>query len=474
MGLAGEEFIRSDQTHSMKRMERSQIRWSKLWSRISRWLVVVTFIGASVCASPAAQRSDDSFDRWGKSRAAPIRTVEFSESVADLRRIKPIIGAARVVALGEPAHGAHEPLAFRNRLFRYLVEELGFTAIAIESGLPESRPLFDFVADGKGDLGQLLRSSFTCGAPSQENEELLRWMREYNADTAHTRKIRYYAIDVGRCGQGTPLATENALAYLARVDSASSQRLRAVFQPFLKRLGLGDAPPLSQAESDGLSAAIEDLLALLERERPAFIAASSETDYHWAHRNAMAARQAHRQYRVRPTEPPGGGFPPSAWRSSSQRGAAMADNVRWVLEREGPTGRVLVFAHNAHIKNASTEGGIWSAFERPPTVMGQHLRSALGADLIIIGVSSARNGTGLPAASQETGSLDAALARVGPSRFILDLRAARTDSAVTSWLAERRALRANFTSFLTLSPIVAFDALLFIDTLTPARAAAPQ
>ena len=318
---------------------------------------------------------------------------------------------------------------------------------------------------------QIIRENITCGGgESRENEELVRWIREYNANAAHPRKVRFYAIDVGRCGQGTPLASENALTYLSRVDPVSGQRLQATFQPYLNHLSAGDAPPLSQAESDGLSAAIEDLLALLERERPAFIAATSETDYQWAHRNAMAARQAHRQYRVRPTPPPGGGLPPSAWRSSSQRAAAMADNVQWALEREGPTGRILVFAHNAHIKNASTEGGIWSAFERPASVMGQHLRLALGADLVIIGTSSARNGAGLPAASAESDSLDAALARVGPPRFLLDLRAARANRAVAAWLAERRALRAN-SSHMMLSPSAAFDALLFIDTLTPAGAA---
>ena len=437
--------------------------------RVRRWLVVVALLAALIGAHAAAQQGGDPFERWAKAHAIPIQTVEPGSSVADLRRLKPIIGNARVVALGEPAHGAHEPLAFRNRLFRYLVEESGFTAIAIESGLPESRPLFDFVANGQRTAEQAVRESFSCGPASRENEELAQWMREYNANAAHPRKIRFYAIDVGRCGQGAPLATENALAYLARVDPASAEQLRAAIQPYLDRLAPANAPPLSQAESDGLSAALEDVLALLERERPAFIAATSEADYQWAHRNAMAARQAHRQYRVRPL----GGLP-TAWRASSQRDAAMADNVRWVLEREGPTGRILVFAHNAHIKNARTEGGIWSDFERPATVMGQHLRSVLGGELLIIGTSSARNGTGLPTATLESSSLDASLARVGQPRFLLDLRASRADRAAAAWLAERRALRANFTTFMTLSPGAAFDALLFINTLTPARAAAPQ
>jgi erythromycin esterase len=427
-----------------------------------------------MCAHPGAQQGGDSFERWAKAHAIQLQTVELKSDLGDMRQLKSLIGTARVVALGEPAHGAHEPLAFRNRLLRYLVEESGFTAIAIESGLPESRPIHDFVAGGPGDARQVVRANLTCGGgESQENEELAQWIREYNAKVTASRKVQFYAIDVGRCGQGTPLATENALNYLSRVDPMSGQRLRSAFKPYLDRLSAPDAAPLSQAESDGLSASIEDLLAMLERERPVFISATSETDYQWAHRNAMAARQAHRQYRVRPTEPAGGGVPPSAWRPSSQRDAAMADNVRWVLEQEGPQGRILVFAHNAHIKNSSTEGGIWNAFERPPTVMGQHLRSVLGADLVIIGMSSAQNGAGLPTASLEPGGLDAALSRVGLPLFLLDLRSARSDPAVSAWLAERRALRANFTTFLTVSPSAAFDALLFVNTLTPARAA-PQ
>lgn len=60
---------------------------------------------------------------------------------------------------------------------------------------------------------------------------------------------------------------------------------------------------------------------------------------------------------------------------------------------------------------------------------------------------------------------------VGPPLFLLDLRAARGDRAVTAWLSERRTLRANFETFLTMSPGTAFDALLFINTLTPVRVA---
>jgi erythromycin esterase len=440
---------------------------SQLFVRQS--LVSIALIVLAMCSHSDAQQTSEDFERWAKTQASPIKSVELGSDLADLRPFKSIIGSARVVALGEPAHGAHEPLAFRNKLFRYLVEELGFTTISLEGGLPESRLIYDFVAGGSVTMEQVLRNGFSCGSGDiKEHEELIRWMRDYNANPGHARKLRFYAIDVGRCGQGTPLAYENALTYLTRVDPESGKRQRATLQPYLDRLAEGDAKPLSKTESDGLSAAIEDLLALLERERPAFIAASSENDYQWAHRNAVTSRQAHRQYRVLPTSPPpGGGIPPSVWRPLSQRNAAMADNVRWVMDREGSSARMLLAAHYGHIKNAPTEGGIWSAFERPATVMGQHLRSALGSDLVILGISSSKNGEGLPPASAEPNSLDATLARVGPTPFFLDLRPARSNQIVSAWLAERRPMRAN-SSFMLLSPIAAFDALVYIDTLTPA------
>ena len=65
------------------------------------------------------------------------RQVEANGDATDLIPLKSLVGAARVVALGEPTHGAHEPLAFRNRLIRFLVEQMGFTAVALETGFTE-------------------------------------------------------------------------------------------------------------------------------------------------------------------------------------------------------------------------------------------------------------------------------------------------------------------------------------------------
>src|SRR5690606_29966942 len=122
-------------------------------------------LAALLGATPvvAAKPHDAAFVAWAKAHAAPLPACASIEKGADYRVIAASLGTARVLALGEPVHGAHEPLALRSCLFRYLVEEQGFTAIALEAGLHESRRLHDYVAGGAGDVHEVARSGFTWG-----------------------------------------------------------------------------------------------------------------------------------------------------------------------------------------------------------------------------------------------------------------------------------------------------------------------
>jgi hypothetical protein len=148
------------------------------WLLISRRLVPVALITISMCVHSKTQKGRDGFESWAKAQVSPIKSVELESDLSDLRPLKAMIGTARVVALGEPTHGAHEPLALRNKIFRYLVEELGFTTIALEGGLPESRLIHEYVAGGSGSLEHVLRDGFSCGIGEwKESEELVRWMR---------------------------------------------------------------------------------------------------------------------------------------------------------------------------------------------------------------------------------------------------------------------------------------------------------
>ncbi len=98
------------------------------------------------------QESAERFLGWAKQAAIPVCDVAAEYGFEDVDTLGDMIGDATVVGLSEAVHGGAEPLKFRNRLFEYLVQEKGFTAIALESGIVEGRTVHDYVQAGTGSL----------------------------------------------------------------------------------------------------------------------------------------------------------------------------------------------------------------------------------------------------------------------------------------------------------------------------------
>jgi hypothetical protein len=121
----------------------------------------------------------------------------------------------------------------------------------------------------------------------------------------------------------------------------------------------------------------------------------------------------------------------------------------------------VVFAHNGHVMNPFVEGAA-SDFRQPSAAMGAFLRPVLGRDLVVIGGTSG----GLPPARNDSAEVDAALARVGLPRFLLDLRSA--DGAALRWLSGPHTTRSN-NGVQIVNLRTAFDAVYFVDRLTSAR-----
>jgi erythromycin esterase len=425
-----------------------------------------------------AQQSSEAFEKWASARAIPLRTVEADGDMKDLLPLKSVVGGARVVAIGEPNHGTHEPLALRNRLIRFLVEQMGFTAVALETGFTESFALERFVAGSPGELHNTVRDNFSWGFGNfPENEELIQWIRGYNADTNHLGKLRFYGIDLSGAKDGAfpqaRRAVDFAITFLARGDSAAVQSIREKLEPCLKKFSTWNYASMSSAEREQLVAGFTEITATLERKRSSLVSLSSDEEYEWALHSVVVARQLNTMFEVSPTSPwTGPGIPPDAYRMTAARDSGMADNVCWALDREKPNGRLVVFAHNGHVMNSSMTGGIWSVYPQPPSVMGKFLRPVLGGDLVIIGGSSgaAPGGTSL---KDDPNNIDSAFAHLGISRFILDLRSAREDKAAFAWLSTPRSLHSNIETFVTVTPSEAFDALYFVDNLTGTRARKP-
>lgn len=419
--------------------------------------VALASLIVAVAPAAAAQEADRAVTRWIATHLVPLADE------GDLRGMRAMVGRARLVMLGEPAHGAHEPLAFRNQLFRALVEHSGFTAIALETGLPESVGLQAWIDGGEGDVRQVARNYFTWGfGDFEENIELLQWMQRFNARAARGQRLRIYGLDLG--GGNLPDTTrlvrslQGALEWLARADPAVAAWARV---------------RLTSKERDQQSAGIGDLVAELELQRVSEPAMRDVVAYEWALRSAVAARQLDAFLRAGvPRDRPADR---TRWdpRPMSARDAAMADNVRWVLEQEGERGRILVYAHNVHVMNATLVGGMWDAFTAPPPMMGRYVRAMLGSEAFIIGTSAASNGPGLPQPTIDPTGIDAVLARTGVRRFAIDLRAPARTETIARWLGAAHPLRANVTTHHLIAPDPSFDAMVYLGTLTRAHRSPP-
>ncbi|MFD0345734.1 erythromycin esterase family protein [Kitasatospora aburaviensis] len=101
--------------------------------------------GPTTAAADPAAAQRRAVVRALESVAQPLRTTEPGGRTADLRALGSMIGDAEVVGLGEATHGSHEFFAMKHRLFRYLVEEKGFTAFALETSWSSGLQIDEYV-----------------------------------------------------------------------------------------------------------------------------------------------------------------------------------------------------------------------------------------------------------------------------------------------------------------------------------------
>src|SRR5439155_2649475 len=81
--------------------------------------------------------------------------VPLTGASGDYDPLLDLIGDARFVLLGEASHGTHEFYAERARITRRLIEEKGFTAVAVEADWPDAYRVNRYVR-GAGDDGEAI------------------------------------------------------------------------------------------------------------------------------------------------------------------------------------------------------------------------------------------------------------------------------------------------------------------------------
>jgi erythromycin esterase len=340
-----------------------------------------------------------------------------------------VIGAlgdsVALLGFGEALHGGKELLVLRNQLFQRLVEASGYSAIAIESSFPRGPIVNEYVlGHGPASYAAVQETGFSHGFGKFEaNRELVEWMRHYNADPAHQRKLQFYGFD-----SPTDMTTDSprqtlhvALDYLSSVDSGSSQEYRNRIDPLLGQDSAWENPAAAldptqaigrSPEATALRIETEELISELCVRRPELVAKSDESRYLEAVHYAVVARQLLN-------------FHATLAQTSDKRqerllgirAAMMAENLAYIVSREQGRGNVLVFAHNTHLKRGKVQWQ-WGNETVSWWPVGSHLHEMFGRRYVVIGSAvgeSLANGIGQP----EAGTLEARFtSAAGPVRFI--------------------------------------------------------
>lgn len=410
---------------------------------------------------------------WARREGWPLAGVDPEGDLEDLEPLRDVVGDAQVVGLGESVHAISDFYRLKHRVLRFLVERLGFCVFALESGFAEGLVVDRWVQGGPGELDDVLRGGFTYNMGCcEEFAAQLAWMRDWNRAGREPR-LRYRGTDVPGWLGSPRRALDEVVDYLREVDPHLAVQVQESVVATIVRVEGRYAPDAiaryrasTGRDRDRLTAALADLVAAMERGRPAWSALTGHDRFEVALRCAVNAAQFDAYVRHASNE--GGGPPMQA------RDAAMAANIRWMLESVDRGQRIVVGAHNGHVQTAPL---LLPGHGAASSTAGMYLRAALGDGYRAIGTTFTRldeesaetvtEGAALPDAAP-AGTMDAVLAEVGAPLLLVDLRAVGRDRAAAAELAEIRTMRLQ-GEVAELPVGEAFDALVHVDAIHAMR-----
>ncbi len=358
----------------------------------------------------------------------------------------------------------HEFLQWHRQVTAQLLARRPVAAVVMETGLVEARAIDAWVSgetDTAPDFSRALsydwwRDTETIGA--------LRWRHAYNRGDDAAHRVHFYGMDMPADGGGSLRpALESVWHFLQGVDPAFADRSRAGLEPIARALdsdGPGTLPLYVSLgkRQDALRTQLQTLVDRMQSQGAVYRARSSPDAYDWALRLTRLALQTETALHV-------------GWNApSNPRDQAMTANVEWVLSREGARGVVVIWAHNLHVSRALIDGQLLNSRPTAVASLGQYLQHDLGSAYVPIGTAF-RLRADKAIRPADPLSVDGTLCSLRPfqySTYQLDIAGAPATGPVARWLAAPHAMRAE-DGYVVAPPGSAFDALVFFDTIHPAR-----
>ncbi len=280
----------------------------------------------------------------------------------DLKPLKRIIGDASVVALGESVHTSGGYYRLKYRVFRYLVEEMGFRAFAIESPWDTAERAAEYVQTCDGTAEDGISGLFYVWR-SESVRDLVTWMCLWNRAHPFDR-VYFYGFDMQQPDEDYPALK----AYLERVgrgpDDPRIQGLERCSTTIYDDI-------IEEDDYRECVKRLDQLAAFFDRREENLVRFTSREEFEWAQIRMVGFRAWQDELYYM--------YTPDYWLSILARDEAMAYVFAAIRDLRFPGIKTVIWAHNTHIaKNSGTFYGV-------PT-MGTFLAEALGDDYVNFGL----------------------------------------------------------------------------------------
>jgi erythromycin esterase-like protein len=310
---------------------------------------------------------------------------EITGAAHDYDALLDVVGSRRFVLIGEASHGTHEFYRERARITRRLIDEHGFTVVAVEADWPDAYRANRYVMglSDDTDADRALSDFRRFPAWMWRNRDVVQfveWMRARNDAHAHpATKVRFYGLDL----YSLQASIEAVIRYLDRVDPAEARRARDRYACFDHVGAEGQAYGYALAYENAIpceNEVVAQLVALRSRaeaylRRDGWIA---EDELFFAEQNARVVRDAEEYYQQMYRAEV------SSWNLRDRHMAGTLDALVEHLDRRFGHTKVVVWEHNSHVGDArATEMGT-----RGELNVGQLARQRYGSECLLVGFST--------------------------------------------------------------------------------------
>ncbi len=267
------------------------------------------------------------------------------EEPRDLEPLLDRIGDARFVLLGEASHGTSEFYTWRTEISKRLIEERGFSFIAVEGDWPDCYHLNRYVRglnSSAHHAEQVLHAFERWPTWLWANREVValgEWLHQHNRGMSAETQVGFYGLDVYSLWDSMRAVVQ----YLERIDpqlATTARRAYNCFEPYAE-----DVQDYARATALVPTSCEDETIAVLRdlRSKAPAYSEDGREGYFNAEQNAVVARNAERYYR---TMVRGG---PSSW---NVRDHHMVETLERLMKHHGPHAKAIVWEHNTHVGDA--------------------------------------------------------------------------------------------------------------------------